>query len=133
MEITEFLLVHPYVSLAQTVFMVWMLVDAYRRQVEYYWFFIILFVPALGSWAYFFAVKIGDFQGLRDLALGGSAGLACGAALCILLTRSLENVGTVNAITTGVAALLIAATGLAAAFLPALRIMRVDPAEVLRS
>jgi ABC-type antimicrobial peptide transport system permease subunit len=53
--------------------------------------------------------------------------------LCVLLARSLENVGAVNAITTGVSIGLIAATGLAAAFLPALRIMRVHPAEVLRS
>jgi hypothetical protein len=57
---------YQLVYLAQTVFMVWMLVDAYRRGVDWYWFFIILFVPAVGAWAYFFLVKVGDFPGLRD-------------------------------------------------------------------
>ncbi len=58
---------------------------------------------------------------MRDLAIGALAGLAGGAALCVLLARALENVGAVNAITTGVSIGLIAATGIAAAFLPALR------------
>ena len=40
---------------------------------------------------------------MRDLAIGAIAGLAGGAALCVLLARSLENVGAVDAITTGVA------------------------------
>ena len=78
-------------------------------------------------------VRLVLFESMRDLAIGAIAGLAGGAALCVLLARSLENVGAVNAITTGVSIGLIAATGLAAAFLPALRIMRVHPAEVLRS
>jgi putative ABC transport system permease protein len=78
-------------------------------------------------------VRLVLFESMRDLAFGAIAGLAGGAALCVLLARSLENVGAVNAITTGVSIGLIAATGLAAAFLPALRIMRVHPAEVLRS
>jgi hypothetical protein len=53
-------------SLAQGAFTIWMLVDAYRRQVDWFWFAIILFVPGLGAWAYFFVVKAGDFAGLRD-------------------------------------------------------------------
>ena len=55
---------------AQTAFMVWMLVDAYRRGAEYYWFLIILLVPGLGAWVYFFAVKVpsGDF---RNISFGG--------------------------------------------------------------
>jgi hypothetical protein len=55
--------------LAQAAFTIWMLVDAYRRQADYYWFFIILFMPVLGAWAYFFVVKFGDYQRLRDLPL----------------------------------------------------------------
>jgi hypothetical protein len=54
--------------LAQGAFTIWMLVDAYRRQADSYWFWIILFVPGLGAWAYFFLVflKAGGFPGLRD-------------------------------------------------------------------
>jgi hypothetical protein len=55
--------------LAQAAFTIWMLVDAYRRQVEWYWFPIILFVPPFGPWVYFFVIKLGDFRGLRDWSL----------------------------------------------------------------
>jgi len=78
-------------------------------------------------------VRLVLLESMRDVAIGSVAGLAGGAALCVLLARSLENVGTVNAITTGVSIGLVAATAIAAAFLPAWRIMRVHPAEVLRS
>jgi hypothetical protein len=54
---------YPLLSLAQTAFMVWMLIDAYRRRAEGYWFWVILFLPGLGSWVYFFAVKLRDFRG----------------------------------------------------------------------
>jgi hypothetical protein len=61
---------YPILSLLQTAFMVWMLVDAYRRGAEYYWYLIILFLPVVGAWVYFFAVKVqsGDF---RSVNLGG--------------------------------------------------------------
>ena len=72
-------------------------------------------------------------ESIRDLAIGALAGLAGGAALCVVLARVLENVGAVNAITTGVSIGLVAVTGIAAALLPALGIMRVHPADVLRS
>lgn len=55
--------------LAQGGFTIWMLVDAYRRGADGYWFWVILFVPVLGAWAYFFAVKLGDFTGGRDWSL----------------------------------------------------------------
>jgi hypothetical protein len=55
--------------LAQGAFTIWMLVDAYRRQVEWYWFLVILLVQPFGTWVYFFVVKVGDFQRLRDLPL----------------------------------------------------------------
>jgi len=61
----EILVHHPYVSLLQGAFMIWMLVDAYRRQVDFFWFYIILLVPVLGAWAYFFMFKVGDFGGLH--------------------------------------------------------------------
>ena len=52
-----------YLAYAQTAFTIWMLVDAYRRGAEGYWFYVILFLPGLGSWAYFLAVKAQDFRG----------------------------------------------------------------------
>jgi hypothetical protein len=54
---------HPWLTMVQGVFTIWMLVDAYRRHVETFWFWVILFVPGFGAWAYFFAVKIADFRG----------------------------------------------------------------------
>jgi putative ABC transport system permease protein len=71
-------------------------------------------------------------EAARDLALGTGAGLAGGAALCVVLRRSMENIGTVDALATGMAAGLIAVVGIAAACLPALRVLRVEPAQVLR-
>ncbi len=55
-----------------------------------------------------------------------------GIALGGLLAHSLENVGRVDAITTGASIAVIGTVGIAAALLPALRVMRVEPAEVLR-
>jgi putative ABC transport system permease protein len=78
-------------------------------------------------------VRLVLFESIRDLAIGAVIGVAGGIALCLVLARSLENVGAVDAITTGVSIALIAGTGMAAAFLPAMRILRVHPAEVLRS
>ncbi len=62
---------YPLVSLLQTAFMVWMLVDCYRRGADWYWYWVIFFLPVIGSWVYFFAVKVpaGDF---RNLSLGGA-------------------------------------------------------------
>jgi ABC-type antimicrobial peptide transport system permease subunit len=71
-------------------------------------------------------------ESFRDLAIGALLGVAGGAALCRLLARSLENVGAVDVITASVALAIIGTVGLGAAFVPALRIMRVHPAEVLR-
>jgi hypothetical protein len=55
--------------LAQGAFTIWMLVDAYRRGAEYYWFWIVLLFQPIGAWVYFFAVKAGDLHWLRDLPL----------------------------------------------------------------
>jgi len=71
-------------------------------------------------------------ESARDLALGAAAGLAAGAALCAVLRGSMANIGPVDALTTGVAIGLITVVGIAAACLPALRVLRVEPAQVLR-
>jgi ABC-type antimicrobial peptide transport system permease subunit len=45
----------------------------------------------------------------------------------------MENIGTVDAVTAAVATGLIAVVGVAAACLPALRVLRLQPAQLLRS
>ena len=42
-------------------FSIWMVVDAFKRGSEHYWYLIILF--PFGEWVYFFLVKIHDFTG----------------------------------------------------------------------
>jgi hypothetical protein len=49
--------------LVQAAMTIWMLVDANRRGVESYWFWIIFIFQPLGPWAYFFVYKIKDFTG----------------------------------------------------------------------
>lgn len=58
---------HPLYVIS-SAFSLWMLYDAIQRRVPYYWFCIIC-VP-MGEFAYFFAVKIHDFD-LPSLRLGG--------------------------------------------------------------
>ena len=65
-------------------------------------------------------------------AEGAAAGLVAGAGLCALLARTLENIAAVDAVTTGAAIAILIAVALAAAGLPALRVRRVQPADVLR-
>jgi len=77
-------------------------------------------------------VRLVLFESARDLALGVVAGLAAGAVLCALLARSMANIGGDNALTAGVAIGLIAVVGIAAAWVPALRVLRVEPAQLLR-
>ncbi|MEM6532584.1 MAG: tetratricopeptide repeat protein [Myxococcota bacterium] len=48
------------VGLSATVFTLWMLVDARQRRVDEWWYLII--VMPLGEWAYFFAVKVRDYE-----------------------------------------------------------------------
>src|SRR5262245_45824302 len=45
---------HPLIALALLAFAVWMAVDAYRRGVEPFWYYLILFVPLAGPLVYFF-------------------------------------------------------------------------------
>jgi putative ABC transport system permease protein len=72
-------------------------------------------------------------ESIRDLLIGASVGLFGGAALCAVLARSMENIARIDLLITGAAIGVIAVVGIAAAFVPALRVMRVHPAEVLRS
>jgi hypothetical protein len=53
--------------LAQAAFTIWMLVDAYRRGADWFWYWIIF--TGIGAWAYFFAVKLGDFHGVREWSI----------------------------------------------------------------
>lgn len=77
-------------------------------------------------------IRLVVFQLMRDLGFGVIGGLIGGAALCAGLASAMQNVAGVDAGTTGVAVALIAVTGLFAALLPAMQILRVRPAEVLR-
>jgi len=52
----------PVLSVVQAAFTIWMLVDAYRRQAEPFWFWVILLLQPLGAWVYFFAIKVADFR-----------------------------------------------------------------------
>ncbi|MBL8799835.1 MAG: tetratricopeptide repeat protein [Planctomycetia bacterium] len=52
-----------YLYLAQLLFTVWLLLDVYRRQEAPSWYAVILLLPVLGAWYYFFRVKIHDFGG----------------------------------------------------------------------
>jgi hypothetical protein len=52
----------------QAALTVWMLVDAHRRGVDFYWFFLIFAFQPFGAWVYFFVYKAGDFRDVRGLA-----------------------------------------------------------------
>jgi hypothetical protein len=47
--------------LAQMALTLWMLIDANRRGVEGWWFWVILVFQPFGAWAYFFLYKVKDF------------------------------------------------------------------------
>ncbi|MDD9969990.1 MAG: tetratricopeptide repeat protein [Myxococcales bacterium] len=51
---------------AQSLFSLWMLVDAIQRRADRYWYFVVL-LP-FGEWFYFFTVKIHDpqFRGIKQ-------------------------------------------------------------------
>jgi len=51
-----------YLGLIQMALTIWMLIDAYRRQAEPIWFWIILLTWGVGAWVYFFVVKLPDFS-----------------------------------------------------------------------
>jgi hypothetical protein len=57
---------YTILSVLHLAFAVWMFVDAHRRGVEYYWYYLIILVPLAGPLAYFFIYKAGEFQGWRS-------------------------------------------------------------------
>src|SRR4051794_29518163 len=57
-----------FVMLLQMAFTVWMLVDAYRRGVEYFWYYLIFFFQPVGAWAYFFIFKMKDLPSVPGLS-----------------------------------------------------------------
>jgi hypothetical protein len=56
---------HPIFAAVQVAFTIWMLVDAYHRGVDYFWYWIILLAPAIGPVAYFFTFKVHDFRNFK--------------------------------------------------------------------
>lgn len=72
-------------------------------------------------------------RSVRDIGVGSAAGVALGLAACVVLARSLENVAAVKVAGVAVPLAIVVLAGLAAALVPALRIMRVRPATALRS
>jgi hypothetical protein len=58
---------YPFLFLPHLALALWMLVDAHRRGMDYFWYFIIFFVPIAGPLAYFFLFKIQDFHGWSSL------------------------------------------------------------------
>src|SRR5262249_6237058 len=68
----------PVVFLVQVAMTVWMLVDASRRGVEFYWYWLIIGAQPFGPWAYFFVYKVKDFHGggagFRDVSGTASPG-----------------------------------------------------------
>jgi hypothetical protein len=61
-RVYEILALHPFLSLLQAAFTIWMLVDGYRRGADSFWFWIVLIFQPIGPWVYFFAVKWQDFR-----------------------------------------------------------------------
>ena len=49
--------------LLQAALTIWMLIDANRRQVDAFWFWLILIFQPFGAWAYFALYKVKDFGG----------------------------------------------------------------------
>lgn len=58
----EYLFAYPILLLLQSGFTLWMLVDAHRRGMQYWWFWIIFAFQPLGPWFYFFAEKWHDLS-----------------------------------------------------------------------
>jgi hypothetical protein len=55
-------LVAQVLTLLQLAFTVWMMVDAYHRRVESFWYWIIFFFQPIGTWVYFFTFKFRTFR-----------------------------------------------------------------------
>ncbi len=53
---------YPWLVGVWLAFLIWMLVDAYHRGVEGWWFWVMVVFQPIGPLVYFFAVKIRDFR-----------------------------------------------------------------------
>jgi predicted permease len=71
-------------------------------------------------------------EALRDVAVGAVAGVAAGVLLCRVLGRVVEHVGSANAGTTAASVTVLMVAAFAAALVPAMRVLRVNPADALR-
>jgi predicted permease len=71
-------------------------------------------------------------EALMDVAAGALVGVAAGLLLCGALARLVDHVGAANAATTLASLAVLLGAAAAAAFLPAMRVLRVDPADALR-
>jgi hypothetical protein len=70
--------ISPYAYLLSAAFMVWMLVDAWRRRAPLHWYFIIVVMP-FGAVFYFVVIKLRDFrEGAARNSLGPIGGPALG-------------------------------------------------------
>jgi putative ABC transport system permease protein len=78
-------------------------------------------------------IRLVMLESFRDLAVGAVAGLAAGAGLSFLLAHWLQHVGSLDAVSIASAAAVLALVSTVAALVPALRLRRIEPAEVLRS
>jgi hypothetical protein len=54
--------ISPHAMLFSAAFMIWMLVDAWRRRAPMHWYFIIAVMP-FGAIVYFFFMKLRDYRG----------------------------------------------------------------------
>lgn len=77
-------------------------------------------------------IRLVMVESIRDLAVGAGAGLAAGAGLSMLLAHFLQHVGPLDAGSIALAMAVTAIVSLVAALVPALRLRRIQPAEVLR-
>jgi hypothetical protein len=60
----------PAIGIAALLFTAWMAVDAYRRQPDHYWAWIILIFPPFGAATYFAVFVVPRFWGHSDLFVG---------------------------------------------------------------
>jgi predicted permease len=72
-------------------------------------------------------------EALRDVAAGAIVGLLVGLLLCGIMARLVDHVGTVGTISVGASLGVLFVSAIAAVLIPALRVLRVDPAEALRA
>jgi putative ABC transport system permease protein len=72
-------------------------------------------------------------EALKDVAAGAVVGVVAGVLLCGMLQRLVEHVSAANAETTIASLAVLVVAAVAAALVPAARVLRVDPADALRT